>query len=317
VSSSKPAVIISLTGGLGNQLFQIAAALNLARGKQVAIERDLGDPRINSAGLPDALDFDWPPILTLLPSKNRNLVARKAFSISRRINISSKKYRDLPGISLLRVATSIIISIYLKSLVTYEAARGVGYQKLTLKSKTTFLTGYFQSYIWPSETEIFKILMNLYLKAPSPEFKVLENNAKELQPVILHVRLGDYKNETSFGIPNQNYYSIAVKKMFETYPDMVIWVFSNELDLARSYLPSQYSDRYQFIDDSLLTPAEILELMRNGRGYIIGNSTFSWWSAFLGYESNALVICPDPWFQIQESPLEIIPPHWHRIGAWN
>ena len=312
----KPRVIISLTGGLGNQFFQLAAAVNLSEGGPVAMEWDLGQPRLNKSGLPDIADFFWPDFVTLLPSKSPKVITRKAFSVSRRINISSKKYRDMPGISVLRLITSLLISAYLKMYLTYEAARGVGYQELKLKTKTTFLTGYFQSYLWVVTDPTRDIFMKTHLRNPSTDFRNFEEKARTTKPIMLHVRLGDYKNETTFGIPNTNYYLKAITEVSKSLPDSDIWVFSNEMELAKSHLPLQFNHRYRYIQDSKLTPSEILELMRNGSGYIIGNSTFSWWSAFLSYQESALVICPYPWFQLQESPVEIIPPHWHKIPAW-
>ena len=316
-SFKKPRVIISLTGGLGNQFFQLAAAVNLSEGGPVAMEWDLGQPRLNKSGLPDIVDFFWPDFVTLLPSKSPRVMTRKAFSISRRINISSKKYRDMPGMSVLSFITSILISLYLRMYISYEAARGVGYQEIVLRTKTTFLTGYFQSYLWSIEKPTREIFMNTYLKNPSIEFRNLESEARITNPIMLHVRLGDYKNETTFGIPNTNYYKKAIEEISTSIPEREIWVFSNELELAETHLPNQFAHRYRYIKDEGLTPAEILELMRNGCGYIIGNSTFSWWSAFLSYQQSSPVVCPDPWFQIQESPIEIIPPQWHKLPAWD
>ena len=309
-------IIISLTGGLGNQLFQLAAAINLSNGNAVNIEWDLGEPRLNHDSIPDVMDFQWPENIILMQKRNPGYFQRKLFSVSRRINISSKKYRDLPGISLLTFITSLMLSIYVRRIVWYEAGRGVGFQEIKKSKKSTFLTGYFQSYRWPLQIHTLQILNKIELRNPSQEFVGYQKLAKTEKPIIAHVRLGDYKNETTFGIPNSNYYRKSLDQLNLIHPESPIWIFSNELDLARKYLPEEYLNRYKFVDDSKLTPSEILELMRYGKAYVIANSTFSWWAAFLSYEHSPKIICPKPWFQPQEEPKDLIPPDWERFAAW-
>lgn len=305
-----------MTGGLGNQLFQLAAAINLSNGNAVNIEWDLGEPRLNHDSIPDVMDFQWPENIILMQKRNPGYFQRKLFSVSRRINISSKKYRDLPGISLLRFITSMMLSIYMKKIVWYEAGRGVGYQDIKISKKSTFLTGYFQSYRWPSQTDTNQILNKIELRNPSKDFTEYRILAETEKPIIAHVRLGDYKNETTFGIPYINYYTKSINHLNSIYPERPIWIFSNEIELARDHLPTEYSNRYKYVDDSMLTPAEILELMRHGSAYVIANSTFSWWAAFLSYENSPKVVCPKPWFQTQEEPQDLIPLNWERFAAW-
>jgi hypothetical protein len=53
--------------------------------------------------------------------------------------------------------------------------------------------------------------------------------------------------------------------------------------------------------------------MRLGEGYVIANSTFSWWGAYLSRSSNPLIIAPRPWFSKVESPRDLIPDSWLTI----
>ena len=55
--------------------------------------------------------------------------------------------------------------------------------------------------------------------------------------------------------------------------------------------------------------------MRLGRGYVIANSTFSWWAAYLSLNPGVEVVVPSPWFMGMEDPGELIPPNWKQLDA--
>jgi hypothetical protein len=55
--------------------------------------------------------------------------------------------------------------------------------------------------------------------------------------------------------------------------------------------------------------------MRNMKGYVIGNSTFSWWAARLKYDHSAVVVAPVPWFKSMNDPEGLIPGDWITIEA--
>ena len=60
---------------------------------------------------------------------------------------------------------------------------------------------------------------------------------------------------------------------------------------------------------------EVWDLFRHFKGYIISNSSFSWWAAFLRKDRTAPVFCPDPWFQGMKDPDSLIPHEWHKVAA--
>jgi hypothetical protein len=314
---TKKTIILSLTGGLGNQLFQMAAAVNIASGGEIQAEWDLGLPRLNQSGKPDIFEFNLPSNVSLRKSAHPSLITRKTFSVMRRINVSSKKYRDLPGMAILQYLTSFVMVPYLKTFARFEAARGVGFTHINEKPRKMFLTGYFQSHRWASDSSVKKSLDAMEILSPSPKcVSLLEIVSKE-KPLIIHVRLGDYLNEKTFGIPDREYYKRGIERLKVKNPQRDLWVFSNDVEMAKEYLPREFSELYNFVDDSGLSACETLEVMRYGSGYVIGNSSFSWWAAFLAKDNSALVVAPTPWFRLQESPLEITPPGWQLEQAWH
>jgi hypothetical protein len=306
-----------LTGGLGNQLFQVAAALNLADPDTIEMEWNLGLPRLNTQNLPDITDFELPKNIYLGENRRPTNYQRKMFSLARRISISAKRYTKIPGLGLIQKIAAISISRLLKYPINFDAARGVGYSRISIdKSKTNFITGYYQSYKWVQDSKIVPIMKSLTIKKPSKKLEELIERSKIIKPLVVHIRLGDYKNEQTFGIPSKEYYQQALEMLWKSGEYDEIWVFSNEQHLANEYLPITLVNEYKWIDEIENSAAQTLEAMRCGKGYVIGNSTYSWWGAYLSHFDNPKIIAPSPWFKHQESPKDLIPPTWATLKAW-
>ena len=62
---------MQITGGLGNQLFQLAAGLSLVPDQpdQLAIEERLGKPRGSIGGSAEIFSFEWPVPLKIVRTK--------------------------------------------------------------------------------------------------------------------------------------------------------------------------------------------------------------------------------------------------------
>jgi len=99
----------------------------------------------------------------------------------------------------------------------------------------------------------------------------------------------------------------------QSYPTNTIWVFSDEENEARRILNWLPSARVKFISDVDGESAASLMAMRLGCAYVIANSTFSWWGAFLSECEEPLVVAPKPWFLGQHEPSFLIPQNWIRI----
>ena len=191
--------------------------------------------------------------------------------------------------------------------------RGIGYAPIDLPKKA-FLVGYFQSYKWSEE--VYQELMSITLKNLRPEFIDFVKLARVEKPILVHVRLGDYVSIGTFGIPSKKYYENAINYILENSQLKTIWLFSNEPEEALCLLPKNSRKQIRIIPDSGLTPAETLELMRHCHAYVIANSTFSWWGAYLSYNQKSLTVGPTPWFKGEASPKDIIPESWKTFQAF-
>jgi hypothetical protein len=309
-------VLVSLTGGLGNQLFQLAAGLNLAGARKLQITTDLGSPRLSLEGKAELLSFVLPTRVEVLNHKKTFWLTRKAAGFMLRKGVSPSL---LEGNKIFTVISqslaNLVMSLYFAKKTEVKASSGVGYSPIHMSKSNTLLLGYFQSYRWADDLEVKKELKSItyFRKSKILEAYVLESKTE--RPLIVHVRLGDYLLEQKFGIPSKDFYKIGISSILQSGKCNSIWLFSDELEKAQSYLPTDIAVPVRLIPEIEGSPAATLEVMRLGAGYVIANSTFSWWAAFLKKNNEAEVIAPQPWFSGMQEPFDLIPANWQRIDA--
>ena len=306
--------IFSITGGLGNQLFQLAAALNLQNDGSFYIETELGVPRRNSDGLAEILSYSLPDNLENLKERKFRWITSKAVGYRLRMEIYPRNYEKIELIrKFLEFSSNVVLSLQIRKKYRILPAEGLGYNEISLSGTNNFVIGYFQSYKWASEPRVLEILKNLKLTSNLQEIEDYKALALVEKPLVVHIRLGDYKNQSTFGIPGPDYYENAIKELWKSGAYKKIWIFSDEPDLAGSKLPIQYTEHYRWVNEVGGSPSATLEVMRLGTGYVIANSSFSWWGAFLSTSDSPKVICPFPWFIGEISPKELIPPNWSQL----
>ena len=307
---------MSLTGGLGNQLFQLAFALSITN-KKFGLEWKIAKPRLNVIGQPEICSFrlsDKSELVTnnrtgsKLVSKSQGFILRMGHSP-----------RGIEKISVIRFVFNQIANLiglsYFHEIRRIVYSTNIGFCDIKIPDKKILVIGYFQSYKWAIRPEVFQALSDM---EPVNRSSELENNielAISEKPLIIHIRLGDYLSEENFGIPSPEYYREALSKMLANSEYGCIWIFSDEIDKAKKYLTFDFPLDVRWISAINDSSSETLELMRYGYGYIIGNSSFSWWGAFLSRNSNVKVIAPSPWFRNLPEPEDLIPPTWSRIPA--
>jgi Glycosyl transferase family 11 len=310
-------VIVSLTGGLGNQLFQLAIALNVSNGGRIFLETEIGNPRRNTNGEPELFSYKLPPTVQIYRGKRVGNFLRKASGFLLRIGVSPKSLESNSLVfSTFNFAWNLICWLHFKRYIRAQSGRGVGFFEFQTQRSHNFLYGYFQSYRWAEKSSVKNELLNLRQIDESTAFVDLCKKAKLENPLFVHIRLGDYKSEENIGTLSKTYYEEAINLQLKLHPYNKIWIFSDEPELAIDFLPEEHRDLYFVVPDIVNSATETLELMRNGKGYVIGNSTFSWWGAFLSHNYQVPVMAPTPWFQKGDSPIDIIPPNWIQLPRY-
>jgi hypothetical protein len=305
-------------GGLGNQLFQFAAGLyySLNLRSQLVIDDSFGNFRKNKSGVADIFSYsskEFEVISAYSENVYLHTITDRILSLLIRVSLNSNKNIIYPVFKFcLLFIAKIFLSFRTKKIVTVISPSEIGYEYFPTNARFTYFHGYFQTFRFASDHRVKEKLFSLSV-TNDVIARYRELAAKEM-PLIIHIRLGDYLQESNFGVLSADYYKKAISLMLTRFKFEYIWVFSDEIDQAKIYIPSEYIPMCRWIDDDGASAAETLEKMRLGTGYIIGNSSFSWWGAFLSYNNKTAVIAPEPWFIGIHNPIDLLPPGWIRIS---
>jgi len=156
----------------------------------------------------------------------------------------------------------------------------------------TSLHGYFQSGKYFSDyAENIRNLFTLPYKKQQDIHAKYDTILADPSYAVLHIRRGDYVQLTTLHcILNEDYYRRAVALLREKKPDARLLVFSDDLPWTCSL---EFLRGATFVDEP--DAASALYLMSQFEHYVLSNSTFSWWAAWLGTTAKT-VVAPDRWF---------------------
>ncbi|HLH52263.1 MAG TPA: glycosyltransferase [Verrucomicrobiae bacterium] len=278
-------VVVKLQGGLGNQMFQYAAGLALARRLSAQLKLDLSflldrSPRPNFTYRDFCLDiFQLPSGCELL--RNPGAVARLPKFVEQQFNFDPR-FETLNG------------DIYLDGY--WQSAR------------------FFES-IKPEIRSIF----SSFAHPLTSEQQALAEQIESCQSVCLNVRRGDYVSNPVanawHGVCQPSYFREAVAWIQKRKPDAKFFVFSDDVEWCSSAdlvgnAPVTYVS-HEFAGEKF---GAYLNLMTRCRHFILPNSSFGWWAAFLGNASDKIVVVPEPWFDDPTNDTsDLLPEGWVRL----
>jgi hypothetical protein len=157
----QPRIILILTGGLGNQIFQLAAALSLRKfpGEQIGLDWGIGLPRLNSNGSPDLTSFILPRGVELLPKRRFSWLASKSNGYLLRMGFAPRKYEKfLPVRSVILMTGNLISTIYFQGNRKNCVCNSLGFSPIDEADTPFTLTGYFQSYRYSEASTVIDAL---------------------------------------------------------------------------------------------------------------------------------------------------------------
>lgn len=292
-------VITRLMGGLGNQMFQYATGLAVARrlGVPLLLDRTFLDSR--------PPEMNWTPRdveLDVFPIPIAFADERQVERIRRELD--ERWYR---------VARRLLPGLFPRRCMVQ---RGTGYDLAVFTHQAPlYLEGFWQNerYFLPLAGELREKAF-VPKEAPSADNTRLLDAIKSGNSASIHIRRGDYVENPEasgyHGTCSLEYYTAAAKLLAEEQGVDRFFVFSDDPEWARTNLDlprpvtvvGHNTGRESHWD---------LFLMRHCRHYIIANSSFSWWGAWLNPSEDKVVIAPKTWFKGTGTPAsDIIPPGW-------
>lgn len=313
--SKPPSVRVKLYGGLGNQLFQLAAGLSISGNRRLILELDLksSDGTITKFELPPRVDVQ------IKHSKNLSgILFLRICNLS--LRFSTHAHPDILQRFLrfiLKGALTLYVGMRDKNFVKVVMPIGLGYSEISLSGRHLYLLGYFQSYVWSENFEVRNLLLEMRLRQRSILIDEIVREICSKKVLGVHVRLGDYLDNPQFGQLTSDYYQKAIQHCLDTARFEAIWIFSNNIVGARSKLKflDDFGIEVKWVNDSELSPTEVITLLSNCAGLTLANSSFSWWGARLSHIESQFVSVPKPWFADIDSPRLLIPEEWIQLDA--
>lgn len=177
------------------------------------------------------------------------------------------------------------------------------------------LVGYFQSYKYFLEKEKYILKLLKIKKLQDMVKKIYEFPFPLNETVSLHFRIGDYQYHDKHPVIPLEYYKKALRNLFEKRKEQNILYFCQDEDIVLvnlqiNILKEEFPQAIFVKSES--TDWEELLLMSCCRDNIIANSTFSWWGAYLN-QNEKIVYYPSKWFSDNTNTDDLFPPEWIKI----
>ena len=245
----------SFEGRIGNNLFQLAACLSLAKWNKTEA----------CVGLSGNMKY-----------------------IKENFLLEDIKFieNDLNGFMYRKLLPEEINNIYIEKSLNYD-------QSFFDLPNNTFIDGFFQSekyfkFIEKTIRKNFKFKDHIIEKVEKIKY-FLPNITKS---GFIHVRRADYlegNNINAYPLPSIDYYQTCIDEQNLNY----IYVFSDDIDWCKKNFKNYNNKNFIFVEES--DPYISLYMMSQLNIAIIANSTFSWWGAWLNSNKKKIVYCPKIW----------------------
>lgn len=261
-------------GGLGNQMFQVVAAMIYGKetGKQVVLPREQDHiHRIHQEPYETSVFQGFDMIQTQIDSLSMYALCQNGFTM-------------YPGEPVFEPWTPL------------------------QTSGSILLHGYFQTY--PPIEKHKDLIVNQFLKGLETYRKV----ARKTHIGIHVRRGDYLKFTDVFPILGPSYYCRAFQEIEKRVTgEKLFRIFSDDIAWCRDQDVFQSLPNVEFVDekDEIKT---LCEMIACEGGFVCANSSFSWWGAYLGaFQAGAPCIVPDDWMNMNTNIGDLFPSEWIRI----
>jgi len=289
-------IISKISGGLGNQMFQYAIGRSLSIYNKVDFKMDIS-----------FYNTDKKRKYTL---DKFNIVEK--FATEKEIK-HFKRYEEKSG------RRNLLHNIFFANRKKYYKEKMQGFSKEVFDLKPPiYIDGVFINEKYLKDVEHI-IRRDLTLKNPlSAYYSELVKRINNTNAVALMIRRGDFvteKKTNSFhGLCSLDYYYEAIKQVCKFEKNPTFFISSDDIEWAKENLKIDHP--VYFIDAPIPIDYENLIVMSKCRHFIIANSTYSWWIAWLSDNEDKKVYSPSRWINKPgaDAKSDFLPESWITIN---
>jgi hypothetical protein len=292
-------IVVTVRGGLGNQMFQYAFGRSMAASLDRRLVLDL--TMMPTGTSPFLRTFEL-PALGLVERRSALedcMAARAAVERPRRL------------VRVLGIAARAALAPW----QVREPAEGTILLPDAVPARLAVCVGYWQSHLYFSEMDRELRSELIPQIEPSGRVAAVLRRAEDRQSIAVHVRRGDYVEVPSYrakhGAQPAAFYRTAVQRIMDRgLTDPLAIIVSDDPVWAKHHLRLDVETEHVELYQSL-SSIETLALLSRCQHHVISNSSLSWWGAWLAQHPEQRVVYPLTWFV--EHPIDPsirFPAHW-------
>jgi hypothetical protein len=279
-------IITRLFCGLGNQMFQYAAGLSLAARRRTVLKLDVSWFNEANAKQPHECYSLGCLNVTEQFATETELEWHRGYSLNRSEMWAGRLARKL---HLSRYAALAPRGGHWHIPKTFAF-----HPEFFELPDGTLLDGSFQSEkFFAPVADVLRLHFSFRYPMP-PAVAAMAGRIASGPSVAVHVRRGDSLQNRKLSQVGLGYHQRAIARLRERMPEATLYLFSDEIEaIQREYRPP---GPHVFVNVTQPWHAyDNLRLMSLCDHFIIANSSFSWWAAWLGASPVKEVIYPQPW----------------------
>lgn len=301
-------IAVNINAGLANQMFHYAFGRGLmAKGLDIVFDQTNFKPRQQWSFEAIQLQDAFPNIeIKQMPEGHFQWVCTEHVDAPNWKKKYAAKFRKL------------------SNLIGYERyiiEKSYGYQEGMdrLATKNCIYRGFWQSekYFKHCEDDIRKQFTFLPLDEPK-NLEIAKKMTSE-NSVAIHLRKGkDYLQSDLMGgkLCGADYYVNAINYIRERVSDPVFYIFTDNPQWLKENIPPFDYKLVDWNEVSGKRSFRDMQLMSCAKHNIIGNSTFSWWGAWLNPNPNKIVVAPSKFFNVTSdffAKQDIVCENWIKL----
>ena len=262
-------VVVKLQGGMGNQMFQYAF------GKKIAID----------SGRKLVLDRGF--LLNKTPGPWNNYICRD-YDLDI-FNLSDHSIVDQFSGDFFYIGETVDWSSDISQIDRLLESI------LKIENENVYVDGYWGSPRYFSNSfspaEEFSVRKDLILDSP------ISTEISQSNSVMINIRRTDFLNGDFHGFYGRDYILNCIEKIEKKENGLKYYIFSDDIPWCYenlSDIPSSFIVGHEYKGDRF---SNYLHLMTLCKHFIIPNSTFAWWAAFLSSNEDKRVLYPKVWLK--------------------